>query len=57
LEDTPKLFDAIELNDVWVFVEDNIPQKEREYIWNTILALAREITTYNNSVLGLIKAI
>ena len=57
LEDTPKLFDAIELNDVWAFVEDNIPQKEREYIWNTILALAREITTYNNSVLGLIKAI
>lgn len=57
LEDTPKLFDAIELNDVWAFVEDNIPQKEREYIWNTILALAKEITAYNNSVLGILKAL
>lgn len=57
LEDTPKLYDAIRLNDVWAAVADAIPQGERDYIWNNILALAREITTYNNSVLGVLKAI
>ena len=57
LEDTTKLYDAIRLNDVWAAVEDAIPEGEREYIWNNILALAREITAYNNSVLGVLKAI
>lgn len=57
LEDTTKLYDAIRLNDVWAAVEDAIPDSEKDYIWNNILALAREITTYNNSVLGVLKAI
>lgn len=57
LEDTTKLYDAIRLNDVWAAVADAIPEVEREYIWNNILALAREITTYNNSVLGILKTI
>lgn len=57
LEDTTKLYDAIRLNDVWAAVADAIPGAEREYIWSNILALAREITTYNNSVLGVLKAI
>ena len=57
LEDTPKLFDAIVLNDVWSFVEDKIPQVEREYIWDNILNLAREITNYNSSALGILKSI
>ena len=57
LEDTTKLYDAIRLNDVWAAVEDAIPKSEREYIWNNTLALAREVTTYNNSVLGVLKAI
>lgn len=57
LEDTPKLYDAIRLNDMWAAVADAIPGAEREYIWSNIMALAREITTYNNSVLGVLKAI
>ena len=57
LEDTTKLYDAIRLNDVWAGVEDAIPEAEREYVWNNILALAKEITTYNNSVLGILKAV
>lgn len=57
LEDTTKLYDAIRLNDVWAAVADAIPGGEREYIWSNILALAKEITTYNNSVLGVLKAI
>lgn len=57
LEDTTKLYDAIRLNEVWTAVADAIPGVEREYIWNNILALAREITTYNNSVLGVLKAV
>lgn len=57
LEDTTKLYDAIRLNDIWAAVADAIPGAEREYIWSNIMALAREITTYNNSVLGVLKAI
>ena len=57
LEDTTKLYDMIRLNDVWAGVADAIPECEREYNWNNILALAKEITTYNNSVLGILKAI
>ena len=57
LEDPTKLYDAIRLNDVWAAVSDAIPDAEREYIWDNILALAREITTYQNSVLGVLKAI
>ena len=57
LEDTTKLYDAIRLNDIWAAVADAIPGAEREYIWSNIMALAREITTYNNSVLGVLKTI
>lgn len=57
LEDTTKLYDAIRMNDVWAAVADAIPAEERCYIWENIMALAREITTYNNSVLGVLKAI
>lgn len=57
LEDTTKLYDAIRLNDVWAAVADAIPGAEREYIWSNIMALAREITTYNNSVLGVLKSL
>lgn len=57
LEDTAKLYDAIHLNGIWDVVADAIPELERSYIWNNILSLAREITTYNNSILGVLKAI
>lgn len=57
LEDITKLYDAIKLNDIWSVVSEAIPESERKYIWDSILALAREITTYNNSVLGVLKAI
>ena len=57
LEDTTKLYDAIRLNDIWAAVADAIPGAEREYIWSNIMTLAREITTYNNSVLGVLKVI
>lgn len=57
LEDTAKLYDAIVLNGIWTSVATAIPVSEKEYIWDNILALAKEITTYNNSVLGILKAI
>jgi hypothetical protein len=57
LEDTTKLYDAIRLNDIWTVVADAIPGAEREYIWSNIMALAREITAYNNSALGILKSI
>lgn len=57
LEDTAKLYDAIKLNNIWPIIADVIPEFEKDYIWNNILTLAREITTYNNSVLGILKAV
>ena len=57
LEDTTKLYDTLRLNDVWTTVADAIPANERNYIWDNILTLAREITNYNNSVLGILKAV
>lgn len=57
LEDTTKLYDALALNDIWAFVADKIPGVELNYIWSNILALAKEITAYNNSILGILKTI
>lgn len=55
LEDTTKLFDVIVLNDIWAIIELAVPETERKYIWDNILNLAREITNYNNSILGILK--
>ncbi len=55
LEDPTKVFDALMLNDTWAFIEDKIPESERKYIWDNILVLAREITSYNHSVMGFMK--
>lgn len=57
LEDIPKLYDLIQLNHIWESVESVIPKNELEYIWNNILSLAKEITNYNSSALGILKAI
>ena len=57
LEDTPKLYDALVLNDIWACIGNTIPESERNYIWENIIELAREITTYNNSVLGILRTV
>lgn len=57
MEDPTKLYDSLILNDVWAFVEDKIPHTELEYLWNNILTLAEEITSYNSSAMGILKAI
>ena len=55
LEDIPKLYDALILNDIWTTIGNAIPESERDYVWENIIELAREVTTYNNSILGVIK--
>ena len=55
LEDPQKLYDIIVLNNIWETVKDSIPEKERDYIWENTCALAREITDYNHSALGILK--
>lgn len=55
LEDPQKLYDIIVLNNIWETVKDSIPEKERDYIWENTCALAREITEYNHSALGILK--
>lgn len=57
LEDPQKLYDIIVLNNIWETVKDSIPEKERDYIWDNTCALAREITEYNHSALGILKLI
>lgn len=56
-EDIPKLIDAIELNGIWIAIENEIPQQEREYIWTNVIALAKQITEYNHSALGLFESL
>lgn len=57
LEDPAKLYDSIVMNGVWESVSSLIPQNELDYVWETILAMAEEITTYNRSLAGMIKAL
>ena len=57
LEDTPKLYDAIVVNKIWEEVAKFIPQEEQDYVWGNLLTLAREVTEYNHSALGILKAI
>lgn len=56
-EDPAKLYDGIILNHVWENLGEQIPEGERVYIWDNILELAHRVTEYNNSILGVLKAI
>ena len=56
-DDIPKLYDSIVINHIWEEVGKVIPQEEQEYIWDNLLNLAREITDYNHSALGILKSI
>lgn len=55
LEDPQKLYDIIVLNNIWTEVKKAIPQSELTDIWENTCALAREITDYNHSALGILK--
>ena len=55
LEDPQKLYDIIVLNNIWNEVKKAIPQSELTDIWENTCALAREITDYNHSALGILK--
>lgn len=57
LEDPQKLYDIIVLNKIWDTVKQSIPEDEVNYIWENTCALAREITDYNHSALGLLNLI
>lgn len=57
LEDTPKLYDAIIMNHIWEQVCEVIPDEELEYTWSNTRKLAKEITEYNHSVLGILKTV
>lgn len=55
LEDPQKLYDIIVLNKIWDTVKQSIPEDEVNYIWENTCVLAREITDYNHSALGILK--
>lgn len=57
LEDIPKLYDAIVMNGIWDVIAKAIPQEEQDYVWGNILTMAREVTEYNRSALGILKII
>ena len=54
-EDPAKLYDNIVLNKIWEKIVEKIPTEEQDYIWGNILNLAREVTNYNHSALGILK--
>ena len=55
LEDPQKLYDIIVLNKIWNTIKQSIPEDEVNYIWENTCALAREITDYNHSALGILN--
>lgn len=55
LEDPQKLYDIIVLNKIWDTVKQSISEDEVNYIWENTCTLAREITNYNHSALGILK--
>lgn len=55
LEDPQKLYDIIVLNNIWNEVKKAIPQSELTDMWENTCALAREITEYNHSALGILN--
>ena len=56
-EDPAKLYDNIVINGLWTKIAENIPNDEQEYMWGNVLNLAREVTNYNHSALGILKTI
>ena len=57
LEEPQKLYDIIVLNNIWNEVKKAIPQSELTDIWENTCALAREITNYNHSALGILNLV
>ena len=56
LENSSKLYDLIVLNSLDTII-DSIPETETNYIWESTLAIAREVTNYNHSFLGVLKTL
>lgn len=57
LEDTQKLYDMIAVNGIWAIVESNIPEEEKDYIWDAIIEMADAIVEYNRSIGGMLKSL
>ena len=57
LEDTQKLYDMIAVNGIWEIVESNIPEEEKDYIWDAIIEMADAIVEYNRSIGGMLKSL
>ena len=57
MEDPAKVYDGIILNNLWADLSEQIPERERAYIWDNVLELAHQVTTYNNSILGVLKTV
>lgn len=57
LEDVCKLYDLITVNNFWDKFLENIPKEEIEYLWNNVCNIAKEVTTYNSSIAGILSAI
>ena len=57
LEEPPKIYDIIVLNNIWNEVKKAIPQSELTDMWENTCALAREITDYNHSALGILNLV
>jgi len=45
------------MNGIWEGVVKSIPQEEQDEVWGNVLTLAREVTEYNHSALGIVKSL
>lgn len=55
-EDSVKTYDILESNKVFDLVIEQIPEKEYEYVMNTIKETLRDITNVSNSFVGMVRA-
>lgn len=56
LEDYAKLYDLIQINNIWEQVSKCLPASEKDYIWENVCVLAKEETDYTHSALGVLEA-
>lgn len=57
LSDIPKLYDLVKLNHIWEKIKGFIPEEEYKNIWENLCNLAKELTQYNRSALGILKTV
>ena len=57
MKNIDETYDKIINNNIWDILIDNIPSKELDYLWDSVLTIAQETARYNSSILGILQMI